>query len=426
LKLENLLVCLFVCLLHLSALCFLYDFYPCAATLQVKYFGRAGTPPVPEETLWSFIAQLISALMSIHSLGMAYGCMHPSRILVTETNRLRLSWTGVNYVFGEIPQLPLPDAQFDDMFNIGRIVLCLACQNASALERLGESIDLVGRRYSADLKNLLMVLLNKPKNVKPPSVVNISSLISHRIVGALQSSLSHCDTMRSSLAKEAHNGRLFRLMVKMGFINERPEFKNNPRWSETEDRYLIKLLRDYIFHTVNDDGTPNLDFAHVVQTLNKLDAGSQEKALLMGRDDESMLIVSFADLRRCIQEAYLALKASGDGTAASASAMQMGVHSGMNMYGVNNMRMGGMGMGGMSGMGMGMGGMSGMNMGMSGMNMNMGPSVAAHGSMQPPHNPYQQQQGPPQQPMPHPQQQQQQPPQYYGVAPDHKNQQQYH
>ena len=103
-------------------------------------------------------------------------------------------------------------------------------------------------------------------------------------------------------------GRLFRLLVKLGFVNERPEFKNNPKWSEHEDRYLVKLLRDFVFHTVNQDGSPNLDFAHVVTTLNKLDVASPEKALLMGRDEDSVLVASYADLRRCIEEAYLELK----------------------------------------------------------------------------------------------------------------------
>ncbi len=56
-------------------------------------------------------------------------------------------------------------------------------------------------------------------------------------------------------------------------------FHANPRWAETEDRsfvhaplqpqsaalarprrYLLKLFRDYVFHTVHDDGSANVDF----------------------------------------------------------------------------------------------------------------------------------------------------------------------
>lgn len=48
-------------------------------------------------------------------------------------------------------------------------------------------------------------------------------------------------------------------------------------WSETGDRYMLKLFRDYLFHTVTENGQPWLDHAHIIQCLNKLDAGIMEK-----------------------------------------------------------------------------------------------------------------------------------------------------
>ena len=51
----------------------------------------------------------------------------------------------------------------------------------------------------------------------------------------------------------------------------------NPAWAETGDRYILKLFRDYLFHQVSEDGRPWLDMSHVVQCLNKLDAGAPEK-----------------------------------------------------------------------------------------------------------------------------------------------------
>lgn len=50
-------------------------------------------------------------------------------------------------------------------------------------------------------------------------------------------------------------------------------------WAETGDRYMLKLFRDYVFHQVTEDGRPWLDMAHVVQCLNKLDAGVPEKVI---------------------------------------------------------------------------------------------------------------------------------------------------
>eukprot|EP01047_Picozoa_sp_COSAG01_P086936 COSAG01_NODE_19778_length_989_cov_19.148315_1_plen_44_part_10 len=37
---------------------------------------------------------------------------------------------------------------------------------------------------------------------------------------------------------------LCRLLIKLGFINERPEHRRDDRWSETGDRYMLKLFRD--------------------------------------------------------------------------------------------------------------------------------------------------------------------------------------
>lgn len=54
-------------------------------------------------------------------------------------------------------------------------------------------------------------------------------------------------------------------------------------WSETGDRYMLKLFRDYLFHSVTEDGRPWLDHAHIVQCLNKLDAGSIERVSKVGK-----------------------------------------------------------------------------------------------------------------------------------------------
>lgn len=51
----------------------------------------------------------------------------------------------------------------------------------------------------------------------------------------------------------------------------------DPTWSETGDRYMLKLFRDYIFHSVTSDGRPWIDQAHVTNALNNLDGGSQTK-----------------------------------------------------------------------------------------------------------------------------------------------------
>ena len=44
----------------------------------------------------------------------------------------------------------------------------------------------------------------------------------------------------------------------------------DPSWSETGDRYLLKLFRDYLFHQVTETGAPWIDLAHIVSCLNKV------------------------------------------------------------------------------------------------------------------------------------------------------------
>ena len=50
---------------------------------------------VDENLIWSFIIQLTSALKTIHASGLACRNIHPSKIIVTSTNRLRISQCGV-------------------------------------------------------------------------------------------------------------------------------------------------------------------------------------------------------------------------------------------------------------------------------------------------------------------------------------------
>lgn len=81
---------------------------------------------------------------------------------------------------------------------------------------------------------------------------------------------SYADSLETNLGRELENSRITKLLSKLGFINERPEFEQDPRWSETGDRYMIKLFRDYMFHQVNEMGVPVTDMSHIITCLNKV------------------------------------------------------------------------------------------------------------------------------------------------------------
>lgn len=140
-----------------------------------------------------------------------------------------------------------------------------------------------------------------------PVTTQVCHLISERINDEFDSAMAASDALHSHLRNEYENGRMLRLLVKMGFMNERPEYTRAPQWSETGDRYVLKLFRDYVFHQALSDGAPVLDAGHVVTALNKLDCGDPEQMLLSSRDNKDLLVVSFTDVRRCLESAFMDL-----------------------------------------------------------------------------------------------------------------------
>ena len=47
-----------------------------------------------------------------------------------------------------------------------------------------------------------------------------------------------------------------------------------------------------------------LDMGHVVESLNKLDLGDKQKVLLTSRDNQSILLASFEDIKQCFVNSF--------------------------------------------------------------------------------------------------------------------------
>ncbi|RCH89492.1 PAB-dependent poly(A)-specific ribonuclease subunit 3, partial [Rhizopus stolonifer] len=261
-----------------SSLMFVYDYHPCSTTLEATHPQQS----VPEATLWSYMTQIGSALKTIHGSGLAARTIHPKKILLTGKNRVRLSGSSILDVI-EYDTLNVARQQQEDLLSFGQLILGLASKGTS------RSFEHVAHHYSAEFNNVLLYLLSQPAPTK--TVDEVIRMIGPRILHEINNSQFYNDELESELSRELENGRLVRLMAKMGFINERPEFDMDPGWSETGDRYLIKLFRDYVFHQVDEKGQPVVDMVHVLTCLNKLDAGVDEKIMLMSRDEQSCLIL---------------------------------------------------------------------------------------------------------------------------------------
>jgi PAB-dependent poly(A)-specific ribonuclease subunit 3 len=292
---------------NIQSLYFAYEYFPGAETLEERFLRdpTKEKPLIPEDTLWSIIIQVISGLKVIHSMGLAYRILNPSKILICGIrNRVRINCIGMDDVLNFDARRNIAQAQYEDLTSLGKLILILARRSYSAIQNIAKSLEFIGVNYSSDLKNLAITLLGKPNQVTFPTIDDVITLIGNRLLLFSNQLESHADTLETELMKELDNGRLLRLLVKLGFINERPEYDMSTNWSDTGDRYLLKLFRDYVFHQVYEDGNPYIDFAHVIDCLNKVDIGSDEKVLLSSRDEKYMLVISYKDIKRLIGEAF--------------------------------------------------------------------------------------------------------------------------
>ncbi|XP_038216556.1 PAN2-PAN3 deadenylation complex subunit PAN3 isoform X1 [Zerene cesonia] len=252
---------------------------------------------LPEAVLWSILVQLTAGLRAIHAAGLACRTLDPTKVVMTGC-RIRIAWCGVADAL-HANEIDINQAQQDDLTALGRLALSLACRTIHC-DNLAASMELVTRSYSPDLKNLIFYLLSGQRR----SVTDLMPMIGARFYTQVEALERRADVFENQLARELDNGRLLRIMLKLSFINERPELNMDTKWSETGDRYLLKLFRDYLFHSVTQDGRPWLDQAHVSHCLNQLDGGSNNKVELMTRDEQSVLLVTFAELKHCLEQAF--------------------------------------------------------------------------------------------------------------------------
>jgi len=331
-----------------SSLILITDYHPNSKTLYEKHFTYNSSRPgggasnargqtgsyVREDILWSYIVQIAHGLKAIHSAGLAARVIHPSKILLTSKNRIRLNGCAITDIVTHESLKDIKEAQQDDFVQFGKLILCIASSNVNVLMNVEKAVmNLTRLTYSNSLKQTITWLLNPPPfnhpttttiqadtvataaqqqqpgtpNPAQPCTKDIDTLlqsIALQSTRVLESALAAEDQLLSSLMSELENGRLVRLLAKLGCINERPEYEHNPQWSESGERYYLKLFRDYVFHQVNADGTPNVDLGHIVNCLNKLDAGSEERVCLTSRDEQTCLVVSYKELKKGVESAF--------------------------------------------------------------------------------------------------------------------------
>lgn len=327
-----------------SSLIIVTDYHPLSQTLADKYLAQNSTrhatsrtnqPFISEHELWNYIVQITSALKAIHSAGLAARLINPQKVLLTSKNRIRLNSCGILDVTQFEQQRPLSELQNEDFIHFGRLILSITNKAQVVGQHAPNGLDQILRTYGEKMRDVVAWLITSPSN---PAAAELSgernidtlmSMLSSQVLSTFDAVLHETDSLTSNLARELENARLVRVLTKINCVLERPDQNvsgtqppqgpaalNNPNnnWSETGERYFLKLFRDYVFHQVDADGRPVLDLGRILACLNKLDAGVDEKIMLISRDEQNCFIVTYRDVKRAFESSWNELvKASGAG-----------------------------------------------------------------------------------------------------------------
>lgn len=295
-----------------SSLIIAFDYHPLSKTLQEHHFQTAhgsryrAPSPVPENVLWGYMCQIANALKTIHGNKLAARCIEPSKIILSEPNRIRLAACSIlDVVQFESNTRSVQELQQEDLFKFGRLILSLATGTPPAhLNNIPAALESMAAKYSANIKDAVAWLLSAPAAGETKTIETFIGGIASQMTSYFDLALQDNDEKQFHLARELENGRIARGLMKMLTILERGDIGGTQAWSETGDRYQLKLFRDYVFHRVDADGKPNLSIGHMLNCMAKLDAGTDESVVLTSRDNESVFVVTYRELRQMFDRSF--------------------------------------------------------------------------------------------------------------------------
>lgn len=297
------------CFVAQRAVFFVHAFVPGAKTLQERMAAslqqsrhRPNSALLPEPLLWSCLSQLVSAISAVHGAGLAVRSLDVHHVLVTELPsppifagphappdllsssaqrwRLYINCAGIADALEFETRRHIFEWQQIDLRALGQLMLSLATfgglDASTAMLLLGhsghsasqglepnsaaaiEAEAVLARNYSRELHNLIMTLFRSgggpspphrpPGAVVPPPSPSIRD-VSRAIWAQTQVEACHAyrdvDRIGAALASEYDSSRVLRLLLKLGFVNERPELGPNRRWAQSGDCYVLSLFRDY-------------------------------------------------------------------------------------------------------------------------------------------------------------------------------------
>lgn len=264
------------CFLSQRAVFFVHHYHAGSMTLQERFFnhgqqGQGGGVPLPESLIWSCAVQLVSAVRAVHGNNLAVRALQLNHILCTPENimpmssfgmyglpklRLRINCVGIIDVLEFEARKGLDELQNADLRALGCILLSMTTGteiNVNDIYRnnttqqqsqiLMEYFQFVQTNYSREMYILIHSLLNP--TVPPSNIRGVAASMAMRAFDELDVAYDCIDNRHGSLTGIYESGRALRLMLKLAFVNERPEFGIDSNWSESGDCYILKLFRDF-------------------------------------------------------------------------------------------------------------------------------------------------------------------------------------
>ncbi|GJQ09307.1 hypothetical protein GpartN1_g1098.t1 [Galdieria partita] len=308
-----------------NELVFVYPFYDKAQVFRKVYIPDENEEnnllfPLPEKVIWTIFIQLISSLDALHSAEMVAGeSLSSSGILVVGTHRVRLNKCGIaeslstdsvgsnSYSqYSTSFAFDIERKKQDDIWRLMHLLflLTLRCQTSiikNGVLQIGvnDALNVLQNIgfYSHDTLNILSFLVDHYNRSLPISVTQICSIIAPRIIYDYGHVWLHADILEAQLDSRLNSSRLFQLISLFGFVMDWDDGSTISQWSETEDKYILRLFYDYMFHPYDNKKKRFFDISHVIECLNRVDVGSEELMLLASKDSKSLLVVSYADIR---------------------------------------------------------------------------------------------------------------------------------
>lgn len=250
--------------------------------------------------MWSYVVQITNALKAVHSAKLAVRVIEPNKVILTDEDRIRLNGCALDDVLDNEAQ-DVADLQRQDFLKFGKFILAVGTNNMSNHSARANIFAQQYYKTSPQLKTVIEWLLDHDRPHNHEGIDALVNLISSRAFDAFNDSLRSNDHLYFHLNKEMESSRIVRLLTKINCLNERPEHEHDRTYSAQGPRAVLGLFRDYVFHQIDAQANPVVDMGHILSCLNKLDAGIEERITLTARDEQSVIVVSYKELKGALE-----------------------------------------------------------------------------------------------------------------------------